>query len=104
VFRTGNPWTGRFADVRESGFERNPTLRELGFTVGCVLPLASRDRILGTLCVRRRKDAPYLDDEVGFLIQVAHQVTIAVANRACLVPSFFAALRKKFAISIFCPQ
>jgi formate hydrogenlyase transcriptional activator len=80
VLRTGNPWTGRFADLRESGFERNPTVRELGFTVGCVLPLASRDRILGTLCVRRRKDAPYLEDEVGFLIQVAHQVTIAVAN------------------------
>jgi formate hydrogenlyase transcriptional activator len=71
---------GRFDDVHERGLERNPNLREGGFRVGCVLPLASRDRILGTLCLRRRRDTLYTDDEVGFLTQVARQVTIAVAN------------------------
>ncbi len=63
VFRTGTPWVGQFADM-----------------ASCVLPLASRDRIVGTLCLRRRGDIVYTDDDVSFLTQVAHQVTIAVAN------------------------
>jgi formate hydrogenlyase transcriptional activator len=63
VFRTGTPWVGRFADL-----------------AGCVLPLASRDRIVGTLGLRRRGDNVYTDDDVNFLTQVAHQVAIAVAN------------------------
>ena len=63
VFRTGKPWVGRFGEV-----------------AGCVLPLATRDRIVGTLCLRRRGDIVYTDDDVSFLTQVAHQVTIAVAN------------------------
>src|SRR5262249_54009891 len=54
--------------------------REPEFSVGCVLPLASRDRILGTLCLRRRRAVVYTEDEVSFLVQVVHQVTIAVAN------------------------
>jgi formate hydrogenlyase transcriptional activator len=80
VFRTGKPWVGRFADVLESGLELNPNWREFEFTVGCVLPLASRDCTLGTLCLRRRGDTVYTDDEASFLMQVASQVTIAVAN------------------------
>src|SRR5262249_2998336 len=50
VFRTGQPWVGRFADA----LEVNGRWGELGSTVGCILPLARRDRILGTLCLRRR--------------------------------------------------
>ena len=80
VFRTGKPWVGRFADVLDGGLELAPSWRERGFTIGCVLPLARRGRILGTLCLRRRGDTRYTDDEVGFLMQVANQIAIAVAN------------------------
>jgi len=80
VFRTGKPWVGRIEDVLESGLEVNPKWLELGFKVGCVLPLASRHRILGTLGLRRRDDTMYTDDEVNFLIQVANQIAIAVEN------------------------
>ena len=80
VFRTGAPWTGRFADLRERGSERHPSVRELGFAVGCVLPLARGDRTVGVLCLRRREETLYTDDEVDFLMRVAHQVTIGVAN------------------------
>jgi len=80
VFRTGKPWVGRIKDVLESGLEVNPKWLELGFKVGCVLPLASRHRILGTLGLRRRDDTMYTDDEVNFLIQVANQIAIAVEN------------------------
>jgi len=63
VFRTGDPWVGRFGDV-----------------AGCVVPLASPDGTLGTLCLRRRGDLRYTDDDVDFLLKAARQVTIAVAN------------------------
>jgi len=80
VFRTGKPWVDRIEDVLESGLEVNPKWLELGFKVGCVLPLASRHRILGTLGLRRRDDTMYTDDEVNFLIQVANQIAVAVEN------------------------
>ncbi len=80
VFRTGKPWVGRVADVLESGLELNPKWFDLGFSVGCILPLASRNRILGTLGLRRRDEKPYTDDEVGFLMQIANQIAIAVEN------------------------
>ena len=80
VFRTGKPWAGRATDALESGFELNPEWFDPGFTVGCILPLVSRDRILGTLGLRRRDDNVYTDDEVGFLLQVANQIAIAVEN------------------------
>src|SRR6266849_3226548 len=67
VFRTGKAWVGRVADVLESGLELNPKWLELGFTVGCVLPLASRHRILGTLGLRRREDKVYTEDEINNL-------------------------------------
>jgi len=79
VFRTGQPWVGRSLEVRANGLAVNGTKRELGFTVGCILPLARRNRTLGTLCLHRRGEA-YREDEVTFLMQVAHQITIAVAN------------------------
>ena len=80
VFQTGRPWAGRFAVVRERVFEATPNWREFEFAVGCVLPLPSRDRMLGTLCLRRRGHTDYTDDEVSFLMQVANQIAIAVAN------------------------
>jgi formate hydrogenlyase transcriptional activator len=80
VFRTGKPWVGRSADVLETGLLPDPKWLELGFTVGCVLPLASRHRILGTLSLGRRGDTVYTDDEVSFLMQVANQIAIAVEN------------------------
>jgi formate hydrogenlyase transcriptional activator len=80
VFHTGKPWVGRATDALESGFELNPEWFDPGFTVGCILPLVSRDRILGTLGLRRRDDNVYTDDEVGFLLQVANQIAIAVEN------------------------
>jgi formate hydrogenlyase transcriptional activator len=65
------------ADLLEDGPEGAP--RERGCPVGCILPLAGTDRILGTPCLRRRGET-YADDEVSFLLHVAHQVAIAVAN------------------------
>jgi len=95
VFRTGKPWVGRVADVLESGLELNPKWLELGFTVGCILPLASRHRILGTLGLRRREDKVYTEDEINFLMQVANQIAVAVEN--ALAYSEIRSLRDKLA-------
>ena len=80
VFRTGTLWVGDVQDAQNTGLEVNPTWPASGFAVGCVLPLISRTRILGTLELRRRDRQTYTRDEVQFLTQVAGQIAIAVEN------------------------
>jgi len=81
VFRSGELWAGSFDDLVEAGLEvTTPKWSELGFKTGCVLPLVSRKRILGTLGLRRRDEGGYTKDEVNFLEQIANQIAIAVEN------------------------
>jgi len=51
-----------------------------GLRSGCVLPLVSRDRALGTLNVGASRDGSFSREEVDLLTQVAQQVAIAVEN------------------------
>jgi formate hydrogenlyase transcriptional activator len=51
-----------------------------GFRALCDIPLVSRNRALGVLCLGRLHDSPFTGDEVEFLRQVASQVAIAVEN------------------------
>jgi formate hydrogenlyase transcriptional activator len=51
-----------------------------GLRSGCILPLISRDRALGTLNVGARRDGCFSANEVDLLTQVAQQVAIAVEN------------------------
>src|SRR5215472_10605724 len=51
-----------------------------GLRSGCVLPLISRDRALGTLNLGARREGSVSSDEVDLLTQVAQQVAIAVEN------------------------
>src|SRR5579863_1209728 len=51
-----------------------------GLRSGCVLPLVSRDRVLGTLNVGRRRETAFTQDEVDLLTQVANQIATAVEN------------------------
>jgi formate hydrogenlyase transcriptional activator len=51
-----------------------------GFRALCDIPLVSRNRALGVLCLGRLHDCPFTGDEVEFLRQVAAQVAIAVEN------------------------
>jgi formate hydrogenlyase transcriptional activator len=80
VFRSGTPWVGNAEDVLKTGLEVDATWTVLGFKVGCVLPLVSRHRILGTLGLQRRDAQAYTGAEVQFLMQVASQIAIAVEN------------------------
>jgi formate hydrogenlyase transcriptional activator len=55
-------------------------LMEEGLKVGCYLPLAGRDRVVGVLMLCRRSNDPFEDDDVVLLEQVACQIAIAVEN------------------------
>jgi len=80
VFRTGAPWVGHVDDLLKMGLKDDAEWSTSGFRVGCVLPLISRNRVLGTLGLGRRDENAYVDDEVQFLVQVANQISIAVEN------------------------
>jgi formate hydrogenlyase transcriptional activator len=51
-----------------------------GFQALCDVPLVSRSRTLGVLCLGRLHDDPFTADEVDFVRQVAAQVAIEVEN------------------------
>jgi formate hydrogenlyase transcriptional activator len=79
VFRTGKPWTGNAADVLQLGLTNEAAIPE-GLQTGCVLPLVSRNRVLGVLGLGRREDSPFTQVDVDFLGQVANQIALAVEN------------------------
>jgi len=78
AFKTGEPYVGTVRDLANMTPD-SPPLAE-GFTVGCVLPLASRGRIHGVLSLGRREENAFSRDEVQFLMQVASQIAIAIEN------------------------
>jgi formate hydrogenlyase transcriptional activator len=94
VFRTGTPWVGYVDDLLKTGLEVHA--KWSGFKVGCVLPLISRNRVLGTLGLGRRDENAYTDDDVQFLMQVANQIAIAVEN--ALAYGEIRALKDKLAL------
>jgi formate hydrogenlyase transcriptional activator len=51
-----------------------------GIEFGCLLPLVSRDRVLGVLGLGRRAENAFTPEDVDFLAQVASQIAIAVEN------------------------
>jgi formate hydrogenlyase transcriptional activator len=79
VLRTGKPWAGNASDLLQSGLKNEPAIAE-GLKAGCVLPLISRNGVLGVLALGRRENNSFSQVDIGFLTQVASQVAIAVEN------------------------
>jgi formate hydrogenlyase transcriptional activator len=79
VFRTGKPWTGNASDVLQLGVKDDPIIPE-GLKTGCMLPLVSRNRILGLLGLGRRDESAFSQADIEFLTRVASQIAIAVEN------------------------
>src|SRR5258705_1136068 len=79
VFRTGKFWTGNTSDVKQLGLKDDPIIPE-GLRTGCMLPLVSRNRVLGLLGLGRREENAFSQVDIGFLAQVASQIAIAVEN------------------------
>ena len=78
VFRTGKPLVVAISDV--AGEAAHAQVLAEGLKSGCLLPLIHRDRVLGVMGLGRRAENAFTQEDVGFLVQVASQVAIAVAN------------------------
>jgi formate hydrogenlyase transcriptional activator len=79
VFRTRKPWIGNASDILQLGLKDEAAITE-GLKTGCILPLVSRNRILGVLSLGRREENAFGQADVDFLGQVASQIAIAVEN------------------------
>ena len=86
VFQTGKPWVGT-REQAAAAFSRQLLFAER-FSAGCVLPLAGRNRVVGTLGLVRTEHHPYSKDELDFLTQVSSQIAIAVENALALPRDF----------------
>ena len=79
VFRTGKLWCGSVQEARRLGM-KDTSQAEVGKVY--ILPLVSRDRVLGTFGVVKYQDNAFSSEDIEFLTQIANQVAIAVEN-AC---------------------
>ena len=79
VFRTGKLWCGSVQEARRLGM-KDTSQADVGKVY--ILPLVSRDRVLGTFGVVKYQDNAFSSEDIEFLTQIANQVAIAVEN-AC---------------------
>jgi len=79
VFRTAKPWMGNAADLLRLGLKDDPGIAE-GLSTGSILPIISRNGVLGVLALASREDLRFTQDDLGFLTQVANQIAIAIEN------------------------
>ncbi len=75
VFSTATPWAGK---AEEAVPIAGNLLHAAGFKNCCILPLISRDQVLGILAMGKIENTAYTSDEVDFLTQVSSQVAIAI--------------------------
>jgi formate hydrogenlyase transcriptional activator len=80
AFRTGKPVVLNQLDSNEDDSDAGRRILEEGIKCGCLLPLISRNRVLGVLGLARREENPFTQSDVDFLMQVANQVAIAIEN------------------------
>jgi formate hydrogenlyase transcriptional activator len=86
AFRTGKPVMVNMADPKPGADpdhlqpEEHRQVSGEGIKSGCLLPLISRNRILGVLGLGRREENAFTQGDVDFLMQVANQVAIAIEN------------------------
>jgi formate hydrogenlyase transcriptional activator len=100
VVFTGNPSTGKAAEFAEIDTKTDPNWATRGFKTSCVLPLVSRDQVLGVLALGRRGDSDYDSSELEFLKQVSSQVAIAIEN--AIVTGELQKLKENFGIKSEC--
>ena len=74
---------------------QNPVAAAGGIRSECLLPLISKDRVLGALTLGSVQESAFAGDDVAFLNQVASQVAIGVEN--ALAYAEISALKEKLA-------
>ncbi len=79
VLKTGKPLVLNHRELAAMD-PPDPVVQAEGFNALCLLPLVSRNRVLGILCLSRLRDESFTQDDVDFAMQVANQVAIALEN------------------------
>lgn len=77
--------SGKAVVLSQPDLERFPSpeyqrLVSLGFSASCSIPLITPNGTLGTLEIARMSAEPWAADDIDLLVQVAHQIAIAVEN------------------------
>jgi formate hydrogenlyase transcriptional activator len=67
-------------DPSEFGPETAPIVIGEGLKTLCIVPLVNRGRALGVLCLARKKENSFSENDADFLTEVAGQVAIAIEN------------------------
>ena len=80
VFATGKPLIMRASDVDRFPSPQFRRFIDLGFKSGCSIPLITRNGVIGTIALGRFNDDEWRTEDLDFLVQVAHQIAIAVEN------------------------
>jgi formate hydrogenlyase transcriptional activator len=75
VFRTG-----RSVLLTKEELAAEPKAIAVGIASFCLLPLISRERMLGVLTLGSSRENVFTEDDLGFLGQVANQIALAVEN------------------------
>jgi formate hydrogenlyase transcriptional activator len=78
VLKSGEPLVLDGQQVRRYGPHLN--LVSMGLKSLCVLPMISRDRVIGTINLGRLTEEAFSPEDVDFLAQVANQIAIGVEN------------------------
>jgi formate hydrogenlyase transcriptional activator len=95
VFSTRQPWAGHIRDMSQAGLPQSDRALAEGVKTMCILPLVSRDHVLGVLGLARRTEMAFSPDDLEFLARIANQVAMAVEN--ALAYGQIAALKDKLA-------
>ncbi len=95
AFLTGKPVVLDRPNAATMNSEEHHRVVSEGVKSGCLMPLISRDRVLGVLALGRLTENAFSQNEIEFLAQVAGQTAIAIEN--ALAYSEIADLRDKLA-------
>lgn len=80
VFLEGKPLVVNDLEAITAYPEEYRRAKAEGIHCGCLLPLISRNRVLGVLSLARLTQQCFEEEEVAFLLQVANQLALALEN------------------------
>jgi formate hydrogenlyase transcriptional activator len=80
VFTTRQPALVTSADAKRFPAAISERFRAEGLESGCVVPLITANRILGTLSLASLRARPFTQEDIDLLMRVATQVAIAIEN------------------------
>jgi len=79
LLSTGEGWTGKLGDLNANDAVDEGRREEISMQ-GCVLPLVSRERLLGVLALGKRGDFSYTRHELEYLRQISNQLALVLEN------------------------